>query len=140
MEIEINWLAVVLATLSTMVVGSVWYSPKVFGDEWQKLVGLTRKKMTDQSPLRPILITLAVSLVTAYALAHFAYLANQFFNNSFLHDSLATAFWAWLGFTAARFVTHDAFEGRRQRLTLINMAHELVTFLVMGLVIGLLAP
>lgn len=29
---EINWWAVILATLSTMVIGSIWYTPKVFGN------------------------------------------------------------------------------------------------------------
>jgi hypothetical protein len=54
-----------------------------------------------------------------------------------LQSALTTAFWAWLGFTAARIYTHDLFEGRPQKLTLITVSHELVTFLVMGLVIGL---
>ncbi|HSX29155.1 MAG TPA: DUF1761 domain-containing protein [Candidatus Saccharimonadales bacterium] len=139
MQVEVNWLAVVLATLSTMVVGSVWYTPKVFGNTWMRLVHLDRKK-AQTAGLRPILITLAVSFISAYVLAHVVYLAHFFFNNSFLLDSLSTAFWLWLGMTAARFITHDAFEGRPVALTVINVAHELVTFLVMGLVIGLLAP
>jgi hypothetical protein len=66
------------------------------------------------------------------------YLSNQFFNNSFLAAALSTAFWVWLGFTATRFITHDAFEGRPMKLTVINLGNELVTFLAMGLVIGLL--
>src|SRR5690606_39180324 len=33
---EINWWAVILATLSSMVIGSVWYMPKVFGAWWEK--------------------------------------------------------------------------------------------------------
>jgi hypothetical protein len=49
-----------------------------------------------------------------------------------------TAFWAWLGFTASRIITHDAFEGRRKKLTLLTISHELVTFMVMGLIIGLM--
>jgi len=35
---------------------------------------------------------------------------------------------------------HDTFENRRKKLTVLNAAHELVTFLVMALIIGLLAP
>jgi len=51
-----------------------------------------------------------------------------------------TALVLWAGFTAARFVTHDAFEGRPVGLTVLNCAHELVTLLVMGLLIGLIPP
>lgn len=139
MGVEVNWLAVVLAALSTMVVGSIWYTPKVFGETWMRLVKLDRKKARSNA-MRPIVITLVVSFVSAYVLAHVAYLSNAFFGNSFLQDSLSTAFWLWLGMTAARMITHDAFEGRPGQLTALNVAHEFVTFMVMGLVIGLLAP
>jgi hypothetical protein len=138
MEVEINGTAVVLATLSTMVVGSVWYAPQVFGKKWEKLARIDKKNPAN--PAVAIGITLVVSLISAYVLAHVAYLAHQFFGNSFLHDSLTTAFWVWLGFTATRFITHDAFENRPRQLTLLNIAHEFVTFMVMGLIIGLMAP
>jgi hypothetical protein len=55
-----------------------------------------------------------------------------------LQDALSTAFWVWLGFTATRFITHDAFEMRPKKLTLLNISHEFVTFMVMGLIIGLI--
>ncbi len=135
-NVEVNYVAVVLAALSTMVVGSIWYTPKVFGKAWMSLAGLKQKDL-EKNGMWPIAITLVVSLITAYVLAHVAYLSNSFFGNSFLQDTLTTAFWAWLGFTAARFITHDAFEARRKKLTLLNISHELVTFLVMGLVVGL---
>ncbi|HJQ08869.1 MAG TPA: DUF1761 domain-containing protein [Candidatus Saccharimonadales bacterium] len=139
MEVEVNWLAVLLATASSMVVGSIWYAPSVFGRAWEKMVHLDEKKKRTGAA-KAIGVTLVVSFLTAYILAHVSYLSNTFFGNSFLHDSLMTAFWAWLGFTAARFITHDAFEQRPFKLTAMNIAHELATFLAMGLIIGLLHP
>mgnify|MGYP001103519770 CR=1 FL=1 len=139
MDVDVNWLAVVLATASSMVVGSIWYAPSVFGNAWMKLAKVDRKK-AEARGMTPIWITLAVSFVTAYVLAHVAYIANAFFDNSFLRDSLNTAFWLWLGLTAARFITHDAFEGRPAKLTIMNIGHELVTLLVMALVIGVMKP
>jgi hypothetical protein len=139
MDVQVNWLAVLLAAASTMVVGTVWYSPKVFGKMWEEMVKLD-KKQAEKGAAAAITTTLVVSLITAYVLAHVAYLSNSFFHNNFLQDSLTTAFWIWLGFVAARFITHDAFEGRRRKLTALNIAHELVTFVVMGLIIGLLPP
>lgn len=138
MDIETNWLAVVLAALSTMVVGSIWYSPKVFGDRWMKLARLDKKNMAD--PKMAIGITVVVSFISAYVLSVAAYITNAFFGHSFLYDTLTAALWLWLGFTAARFVTHDAFENRPRELTFMNVTHELVTFVVMGLIIGLMAP
>ena len=39
MELSIDWVAVSLATVSTMVVGTLWYRPAVFGRRWQALTG-----------------------------------------------------------------------------------------------------
>lgn len=136
MTVEINWLAIILATVSTMVVGSIWYTPKVFGNKWMQLAKVKPTgKASDAAGA--MAITVLVSFITAYVLAHVTFLAHHFFQNSFLQDALSTAFWVWLGFTATRFITHDAFEMRPKALTFLNVAHEFVTFLVMGLIIGL---
>lgn len=134
MDVSVNYVAVLLAMVSSMVVGSIWYARGVLGNAWIKLAKVDMK--ANKSAAMPIIVTAIVSLITAYVLAHVAYLSNSFFQNSFLQDTLTTAFWMWAGFTAARFITHDAFEGRPAKLTLINVAHEFVTLMVMGLVIG----
>ncbi|HEX6462053.1 MAG TPA: DUF1761 domain-containing protein [Candidatus Saccharimonadales bacterium] len=139
MEVAVNWWGVILATLSTMVVGSIWYTPKVFGNKWMKLIGKSEKEL-GKNGMWPMVITLIVSFISAYVLAHVSFLSNQFFHNSFMQDALTTAFWLWLGFVAARMLTHDAFEGRPWQLTLMNLSHELVTLLVMALFIGWLHP
>ena len=54
--------------------------------------------------------------------------------------ALGTAVILWAGFTAARFITHDAFEGRPTSLTVLNIAHELVTVIIMALIIGVWPP
>jgi ABC-type Fe3+ transport system permease subunit len=141
MEVMVNWWAVILATLSSMIVGSIWYARPVFGKAWMKLAGISDKDMQKKSNVAtPIIITLVVSFLTAYILAHVTFLANHFFHNSFLQDALSTAFWLWLGFTAARVITHDVFEGRPWRLTFMTITHELVTIVVMALIIGLMQP
>jgi hypothetical protein len=38
---EINWLALIVAALSTLVVGFIWYNPKVFGSIWMRETGVT---------------------------------------------------------------------------------------------------
>ena len=134
MDVQVNIWAVVLAMVSSMIVGTIWYAQSVFGKTWAKLAKVnTSKKM---SAFKPIAITVVVSLITAYVLAHVAFLSNQHFHNSFMQDAITTAFWLWLGLTAARFITHDAFEGRPAMLTVLNCAHEFVTIMVMGVVIG----
>lgn len=133
---EINIWAVLLATLSSMVVGSVWYTPKVFGNYWMKVAKVTPSGDAKDA-VKPILITLVVSFVSALVLAGSSAISQHFYGGNFLANTLITAVILWAGFTAARFITHDAFEGRPAGLTVLNCAHELVTLVVMGLVIGL---
>jgi hypothetical protein len=42
---NINFLALLLAAASTLVVGFIWYNPKVFGTIWMKESGMTEEKM-----------------------------------------------------------------------------------------------
>lgn len=135
---EINYWAVILATLSTMVVGSVWYTPKVFGNRWMKLAKVTPGSGADA--VVPILVTLLVSFLSAWVLAGATTIAHHFYEGSYLIAALVTGILLWAGFTAARFITHDAFEGRPSALTTLNIAHELVTVVVMAIIIGVWPP
>lgn len=133
---EINIWAVLLAMLSSMVVGSVWYTPTVFGNYWMRVAKITPSRNAKDA-VKPILLTLVVSFVSAWVLAGAAAISQHFYGGNFLANTLVTALILWAGFTAARFITHDAFEGRPAGLTVLNCAHELVTFMVMALIIGL---
>lgn len=139
MDVSVNFFAVVLAALSTMVVGSLWYSPAGFYKQWAKLAHVkTNTKISSGQMAWMYGSVFVASLVMAYILAHVSYLSNHFFQNRFLQDTLSTSFWLWLGFVATRFYVHDTFEGRRKLLTVLNAGHELVTLLVMAIIIGLM--
>ena len=86
----------------------------------------------------PILVAVLVSFVTAWVLAGTIAIAHAYYDGTFLVDALVTGVLLWAGFTAARVVTHDGFEGRPPGLTTLTLGHELVTVLVMSLVIGLM--
>lgn len=136
---EINYWAVILATLSSMVVGAIWYTPKIFGNYWMKKSGV---EMTGKASdaFGPMVTTVIVSFITAWVLAGASFIAWHFYGGGFLWSSIATAIVLWAGFTAARFITHDAFDKRPSGLTMLNIAHELVTLVVMALIIGVWPP
>ena len=134
---SINYIAVILATLSSMVVGTIWYTPKVFGAYWMKAANVTPSGNAKDA-IKPIAITVVVSFITAWVLAGAASISFEFYggDGSFLLNALLTTLILWAGFTAARFITHDAFDGRPTGLTVLNVSHELVTLMVMALIIG----
>ncbi len=136
---EINYWAVLLATLSTMIVGSIWYTPKVFGTRWAKLANVDMTGSA-KSAVWPIVTTVIVSFVTAWVLAGASAIAWHFYEGSFFVAAVVTSILLWAGFTAARFITHDAFEGRPTALTTMNIAHELVTLVIMAVLIGVWPP
>ncbi len=131
---EVNWLAVALATVSSMIVGSVWYARKVFGTRWMRLAKIDEATMGNG--VGAIIATVIVSFITASVLAGSAAIAQNFYGGNFLLNTVITSVILWAGFTAARFVTHDAFERRPSGLTTLTLAHELVTIVIMALIIG----
>ncbi|WP_210505624.1 DUF1761 domain-containing protein [Naasia sp. SYSU D00057] len=131
----INLWAVLLATLSSMVVGFVWYSRPVMGDRWMRLSGITDEQIA-KSPVPAYIATIVASFVTALVLAGAASLSQAYYGGSSLVNALITALILFAGFTAARFITHDAFDRRPWALTLLNLGYELVTLVVMALIIG----
>lgn len=133
---EINYWAVLVAMVSSMIVGSVWYTPKVFGQRWARLA----KVDMENGSWMPIVVGVLMGFVTAWALAGASAIAWHFYEGSFLASALVTAVLLWAGFTAARFITHDSFEGRSSSLTVLNIAHELVTIVVMAVIIGVWPP
>jgi hypothetical protein len=136
---EINYWAVLLATASSMIVGSIWYTPRVFGNYWMKAANVTPSGNAADA-VRPIVITVIVSFITAWVLAGTAFIADYFYGGAFFGTTVLTAIILWAGFTAARFITHDAFDGRPAGLTVLNVAHEFVTLVIMALIIGAWPP
>jgi len=136
---DINYWAVILATLSSMIVGSIWYTPKVFGTYWMRVAKITPSGNASDA-FGPIIVTLVVSFLTAWVLAGATFIAQDFYGGSFLINSLVTTVILWVGLTASRFITHDAFEGRPAGLTTLNIAHELITLVIMAVLIGVWPP
>lgn len=136
---EINYWAVLIATASSMVVGSIWYAKGVFGRRWAKLANIDIDN-PNGNPVLAIITTVIVSFITAWVLAGASSIAWHFYDGSYFWAAVVTSVALWAGFTAARFITHDAFEGRSTKLTTLNIAHELVTILVMAIIIGVWPP
>lgn len=135
-DVYINWLAVGLAGLSSLVVGSIWYAKPIYGSLWIKLAKLDEKKLAKRGA-RPFIIAVGMSFVMAYVLAYVAALSAAFFETSALSAALSTAFWLWLGISLTTVVVHDIFEDRPWKLTFVTAGYQFFLLLGMGLIIGL---
>lgn len=58
-----NVFAIIVGTLAAFALGSLWYSPVLFGKPWMEALGLKDEDLTP--PIRELLITLVLMLLTA---------------------------------------------------------------------------
>ena len=131
-EVDINYLAVLVATVVAFALGALWYSPVLFGKSWLAAIGKTEEEikaeMENQSMPLIYGLTFVAWLVTAFVLAHFV----DYMVATSLMDGLETGFWTWLGFAVTYEVIHGLFEARPPRLLMINSGYHLVSLLIMG--------
>jgi hypothetical protein len=65
---QLNWPAILVATVAAFGLGGVWYGP-LFGKAWQKLVGLSDEQLQQGSPAKTFGGAFVLTLVMATALA-----------------------------------------------------------------------
>ncbi len=126
---------VILAALSALVIGTMWYAKPLFGRSWMKATGVTDKDMQRNFPVALPLLAV-VSLVTAYVLGLFIKYFHDYHGGSWYKAGVLTALLAWVGLAGTALVAHEAFEKRPKSIVLINLGNRLVTLVVMGLIIA----
>ena len=135
----INYLAVLVAVVASMVIGFVFYHPAVLGRVWMRLVGHSDESMGSRSPLvYPVVIV--ASFVTAWALAGATFLAHEFYQGSYLISALVTGWILWLAFTVARMLVHDLFDTRSLKITALSALNEFLIITAMAVIIGVWPP
>ena len=129
----VNYPAVGISAIASMVVGFLWYSPMLFGTPWMKLSGLDDKKMKAAQKDMPKTygISFVASLITAYVIAT---LVNSMLVSS-LSDGLALGTVLWLGFVATTMVTGVLFQKMPWALFLINSGCQLASILAMSAIL-----
>jgi hypothetical protein len=128
--VQLNYLAVVVAALSTFVIGGLWYSPLLFHQPWMRANGFTESDVAGGNMAKIFGLAFLFALVMAVNLA------------MFLNDPGTTASWgATAGALAAIWIalgigTVALFERRPWTYTAINGGYWLVSFVVMGVILG----
>lgn len=138
-SVDINYLAVLVAAIASMAIGSFWYSTKGFGKQWMALSGMTAGKIDAakaQGMGKMYAIAFVGSLLMSYVLAHALVFASAYMNVSGGSAGLAVGFWNWLGFIAPVTLGSVLWEGKPWKLWMLNNAYYLVTLLMMGVLLA----
>ncbi|MFT5501932.1 MAG: hypothetical protein ACI88G_002073 [Woeseiaceae bacterium] len=127
---DINWLAVVVATIAAFALGGLWYSKVLFADSWLQEVGLTEEAVNKAHMPTTFGGTFILQLIAATALA--AVIGPESSWQSGLQTGLTIGV-AWIA--TAYGITY-LFEQRSRRLFFINAGYYVVLFAIMGSIIG----
>ncbi len=130
MEANVNWLAIVAATLSAFVVGSFWYSPLLFAKAWMKEAGITEEQTNQANMIKIFGTTLVLSFIMATNLAFF------FGGEVDFTMGLLYGFLTGFGWVALSMGIIYLFEQKSLKLWLINGGYLTVAFTVMGGILG----
>ena len=134
-SVDINWLALIVATIVNMIVGFVWYSPALFAKPWSKLTGRKMEDMGDGT--KGYVITIIGAFVQAFILLHFVtYTAFFYPTYSRIAVGILTALWAWIGFVAIPQGVNTVFAGTRKKLWGINTGYFLVVLVINGVILA----
>ena len=144
MNVDVNYVTVLLAGVASMAVGFLWYSPMLFGAKWAKAMGFTQEgmKKAQKEMGKWYAVSFVLSLITAYVLTHVMALSMNFFHYSMVTTGLTTAFWSWLGFIMPVQFTSVIFAKEKGadewNVFFINTGYQLVSLLLMGVVLGMM--
>lgn len=128
-QVEVNYIAVVVATLFSMILGSFWYSNALFGKIWQED---SKVEMGKVAATKAYVLTTVGALVLAYVTALFLGMLNV----TTIQGGVQTGFWIWLGFVATTSLVHHVFEGKPMRLYFVNIGYHLVELMVIGAILA----
>jgi len=134
--LAVNYFAIVVGAVLSMVIGAVWYGP-LFGKKWLEIVGATaedleaRKKM--QAAAGPLYaVQFVLTLFQVLVLAHLVADTTRV-------GGLERSLWIWAAFvipTLAGAVMWTNEEGRRKWARfLIQGGYQLTIFIVFGLLL-----
>jgi hypothetical protein len=134
---QINWLAVIVASVAALVIGIIWYLPPTFGARWAGFVtGYTGLSDADLMPANiplTMLLWLLGFIVNALALA--LLIQGMGINN--LGDGILLALIVWAGFGLVLSSWPVIHARQPAGLWLLNGAAFLVMQLVMATILTL---
>ncbi len=127
----VNWLAVLVAGISSFVIGGIWYSPALFGKAWMKENGLSLEQIQKSNKGKVYGWALVLSLIMAVNLAMFLGNSSIQLSTGLLYGFL-TGLWIFCGIAIV-----GLFEQKTARYIFINGGYMLVALTLMGGIIGI---
>lgn len=124
---NLNWLAVIVAALSTFLIGGIWYS--VFEKSWMAANHFSREDLKSRKMPLVFGLSFLLSFLMSLNLAMFIGKEDMVFGT-------IAGFMAGFGWVALAIGVISLFENRPLKYVLINGGYMVVAFTIMGAILG----
>ena len=130
-SVDVNYLAIMVASLSGFVIGALWYSPAIVGNKWMQAAGITEEAIAASNKPRIFVAAFVFLLIMSYCLAMFLAAPDVNAQIGAFYGFL-TGF-GWLFFAIG---TTALFELRSWTYIWVNGGYWVITMTVMGAILG----
>jgi len=136
---SINWLAVVVCVVVSMISGTIWYNPKTFFPAWWKGIGKSDTEQPGSGGGMAMTWTLTVlaSVVQAVFMSLMVTaMGSMTPGGATLASGALAGFILWLGFVAPTNLVNKLFAGHGLKIWAIEAGNHLVNFVLFGAILG----
>jgi uncharacterized membrane protein len=126
----LNWWAIIVAAVSTFILGGLWYSKILFARPWMEVSGMTEEKARQSNPAKIFGGSFLLTIIAAVNLALFLGPKSD------LAFGIAAGAATGLGWIVPAFGVVYFFEQRPFKQLLINGGYWAIAFTIMGAIIG----
>ena len=126
---DLNYIGIIAATIVAFVIGAAWYSPFLFAKPWMRENGFTEDDHQGNL-IRMFGGSFVMLLIASYVLSLIIG------DGSSILEGLRVGLAIGAAFVAAAFAVTYLFEKKSPTLFVINAGYHVVTFTVMGTIIG----
>lgn len=138
---HVNYLAVLAASVVTMLVGFLWYSKALFGHRWFRIIGQDKLDKATIEKIRqdvkPYFVMVFIgAFMGAAVLARFIVWSHA----ATLTGGIRSGFLVWLGFALPIVINNALFSGKDKSLMvpmfLLQAGHYFVSLVLTGAILG----
>lgn len=137
-NVSMNWLAILVSALIPLIIGAIWYHPKVFGTVWMNATGITEDKLKTMSPAKAYIVAVLLSVVLSFYLYINVLIGGpddmrhgQEIYMTFKHGAAHGAFLG-LFVVLPALTTNATFEMKSAKYIFINVFYWIVSLALMG--------
>ncbi|MCO4291394.1 DUF1761 domain-containing protein [Solitalea sp. MAHUQ-68] len=130
---QVNYLAVIVASVLYFFLGAMWYSPMLFGNKWMAALGKTKEDLIRHSIGITYILTFVgifLAVLTLSFIFHALHISNGI-------EGLKVGLLLTLAFGGTTSLINSLFADRPQALFYINLGYHAVGLSLSGFIIGI---